>query len=151
MDQKINRIYYLETFLLLGFFIALTLILSNSFVYSRQLSNEAEDLSNAVCIAENMAEMFKGAKDEKELLSLLQTESALSVVKEGGKEIITVYYNKDREPDILGSYRITLSYESEKSSQSGIREADITVYNVNTKMELYALSVGKLTREVVYE
>ena len=151
MNQKINRLYYVEIFLLLGFFIVLTYILSRSFVTSRLLSNEAEDLTNAVLIAENLAELYKGSEDTEAFLDLLHEEAGVTVKEDGETTEIILFYNKDRERDPMGPYEVSVRCDSSESSERGISEAEIAVYNEGKENTIYALSVGRLSREVPYE
>lgn len=151
MNQKINRLYYVEIFLLLSFFIVLTYILSRSFVTSRLLSNEAEDLTNAVLIAENLAELYKGSEDTDDFIGILHETAGVTVKEDGETTEMILYYNKDRERDPYGPYKVSVLCEDTESLQRGILEGEISVYHEGKEDPIYHLSVGKLSREVPYE
>ena len=144
-ERKISRLYYLETFLLLGFFIAVTMILTRSFVFSREISMKATKLTDAVILAENAAEAFKGSKDPQEMAEHLNEKDNVILKENGNSYLLTAGYDAERNPDGGGYYRV----DCEISYQSNLGDATINVYNEGDL--IYTLQLASYNAEVGHE
>ena len=139
-NKKISTLYYMETFLLLGFFIALTLVLSRVFVNSKLLSQNARDLTNAVCIAENVAEVVKVGESKEEIFTLLKENMDL---EEKDADQGSLSFDLNLNPKKDGYYQVEL-----KLSEDGY-EGEIRISH-NDK-EIFTLEVGNYPTEVEHE
>ena len=135
-NKKISTFYYVETFLLLGFFIISALILSRSFASSKLMSYQAKDLTNAVCIAENVAEIIKAADTKEEALLLLQQNL-------NGDEKGNLSFDRNMNSAENGYFDVSVSldelgYEAEIRVEAGGKE-------------IYVLHAGNYPQEAGHE
>lgn len=98
--------FYIETILLIVSFVLVILVLTNVFGLGKRESSKAQDLTNAVRLAESAAEAFAAAEGPAELAQLLDgLDTELGSVPESldfavndRSHAIFVYYDKDLNP-----------------------------------------------------
>jgi hypothetical protein len=109
MRNKEKFVFYLETFLLTVSFVLVIVVLSSFLVRSSRKTVYARDLTNLVCLSENVAETTKAADSLEELYELLNENGNASY--EGEKIVVT--YDEELKPAKDGRYRLTVSYQIE--------------------------------------
>ena len=132
-ERKRSTLYYVETFLLLGFFIVVTFMLSQTFITSATLSQNARDLNRAVLLAENTAEIIKASSSKEEALALLNEKENATL----SENRMRVFYSKEREASADGYFIVEIEYQEESE---GFTDAEITV--LREGREIYILHMG---------
>ena len=146
-EKKISRIYYLETFLLLAFSIAVTLILSQVFVKSKAMSDRAKELTNAVCIAENVAEVSKGCRTAEELENRIKDLQWAGTDQTGTSDTLkgTLFFDEDTAPSADGYYGVSYDFAAAEDGQTMTK---ITVFRHTDEEVIYSLTSGDFVKEV---
>lgn len=150
--QRYSRMMYIETFLLLGFFIASVVILSSVYVRAKAKSVEAKRLTDAVTIAENVAEASISSPDIGRLTENLNAgtdfegywNDAWLVEKDGAKATYSFPVSEETllvDPD--SSYIVLLVWEND----SGMVTADIEVSLAGGEGAIYSMSAGRYFSE----
>ncbi|MBR3719768.1 MAG: hypothetical protein IKN20_07900, partial [Firmicutes bacterium] len=112
--------FYIETILLIVSFVLVILVLTNVFGLGKRESSKAQDLTNAVRLAESAAEAFAAAEGPAELADILDegnvtlaSTSSQSPVppKDRLPALIFAYYDKDLNPvpEDQSVYRLVIS------------------------------------------
>ena len=146
-EKKISRIYYLETFLLLAFSIAVTLILSQVFVKSKAMSDGAKELTNAVCIAENIAEVSKGCRTADELSERMRALQWKGADQTGTTDTLkgALFFDEDMAPASEGCYSASFDFTVSEDGQTTMK---ITVFRRADNEAVYSLTAGDFVKEV---
>ena len=147
-DKHISRMYYVETFLLLGFFILVTLILSNVFVETKLESNRARELNDAVRIADSVGEIVETSQSGEDLEEIFK-QAGFTVVRSGNSYVL--FFNEKMEFESNGIYEVKVDSAYEELSQGVFTNGTITVLRNSDESEIYRLEVGKYHGEGAYE
>lgn len=156
--EKHMTAFYLETVLMAIIFVLVITILAQVFSTAKIHSHEAQQLTNAVCLAQNTAEAVAMADSEKELRQLLDEKE--NVVKGGaadGDAVLTAYYDGEMRPvaeseamDDARALRVEATWKEETSGTEGVGDyvtSDISVYAAAGKEPVYRLNTGEYLRE----
>ncbi|MBR4462534.1 MAG: hypothetical protein IKS51_08155 [Erysipelotrichaceae bacterium] len=121
MRNKEKFIFYLETFLLTVSFVLVIVVLSSFLVKSSRKTVYARDLTNAVCLSENVAETTKAADSFEELYQLLNEND--NAYCEADKIVVT--YDKELKPVKDGRYHLTITYHEEGEMVTATIDASV--------------------------
>ena len=132
--------FYVETLLLIMVFVGIILVLTQVFGASKLQSSQAQQLTNAVCLAENAAEAFASADSPETLVSLLNENDNAAYVPDTGT--VWAYYNGDMTP-ANGELAVKITWEP----RDGLISSEITVYQWPSEQVLYTLDTAVYRRE----
>ena len=113
MKHRKNTAFFIETLLLTLFVLALCTVLVRLFAAARLRSAQAQELTAAQQIAQNVSESFYASASEELFWQLL---GASNPPAEG--EALTLAVDSQGRPDPIGAYALELTLEHE-SAQAG--------------------------------
>ncbi|WP_291244109.1 hypothetical protein [Fournierella sp.] len=113
MKHRKNTAFFIETLLLTLFVLALCTVLVRLFAAARLRSAQAQELTAAQQIAQNVSESFYASASEEQFWQLL---GASNPPAEG--EALTLAVDSQGRPDPIGAYALELTLEHE-SAQAG--------------------------------
>ena len=139
--------FYLETIVLIVSFVLVILVLTNVFGLGKLESTNAQDLTNAVRLAETAAEAFAAAEGPAELADLLGGEPLVTLASTSSQypvpprdrlpAILFAYYDKDLAPaaEEQARYRVTIGWEPQTpaTGEGVLVKGDIAVYRISEK------------------
>ena len=154
--------FYIETLLLIVSFVLVILMLTNVFGLGKRESSRAQDLTNAVRLAETGAEAFAAAEGPAELADILDegnvtlasTSSQYPVPpKDRLPAIIFAYYDNDLNPvaEENAAYRLIISWDADQSTASGdsvLAKGTISVRRPGSEEDIYSLDTAVYIQEV---
>jgi len=149
--------FYLETVLIGIIFVLVISVLAQAFSQARIETQQAEKLTNAVCLAQNAAEAV-GAADSKEALAQLLSENGNTELRENepGQAAVYAFYNSDMQPvtkeeaslivarhdDEESVLLVRTTWEPSESDTGTFVNSDIAVYCDASTKPLYTLHTG---------
>ena len=113
MKHRKNTAFFIETLLLTLFVLALCTVLVRLFAAARLRSAQAQELTAAQQIAQNVSESFYASASEEQFWQLL---GASNPPAEG--EALALAVDSQGRPDPIGAYALELTLEHE-SAQAG--------------------------------
>ena len=113
MKHRKNTAFFIEALLLTLFVLALCTVLVRLFAAARLRSAQAQELTAAQQIAQNVSESFYASASEEQFGQLL---GASNPPAEG--EALTLAVDSQGRPDPIGAYALELTLEHE-SAQAG--------------------------------
>lgn len=113
MKHRKNTAFFIEALLLTLFVLALCTVLVRLFAAARLRSAQAQELTAAQQIAQNVSESFYSSASEEQFWQLL---GASNPPAEG--EALTLAVDSQGRPDPIGAYALELTLEHE-SAQAG--------------------------------
>ncbi len=113
MKHRKNTAFFIEALLLTLFVLALCTVLVRLFAAARLRSAQAQELTAAQQIAQNVSESFYASASEEQFWQLL---GASDPPAEG--EALTLAVDSQGRPDPIGAYALELTLEHE-SAQAG--------------------------------
>lgn len=134
--------FYIETLVLLAVFALVAVVLAKGFLLAERLSKEAEELSKAVHLAENAAEMAAASKSGETLFELLNEKENAYVLKESDDGLHNVYranYDTDMMPAKDGIFYVEISWDAEKKN---LAKSTVSVCRSDRKEPLYTLDLA---------
>ena len=139
MTAKRMTLFYIESLLLVGCFIAVILVVTVVFGKSRTMSQEAKILTNSVMVSENAAEVFRSHPDEEALKRTLD-EGNLSETGDG----FLLRYDTDGKPDAHGAIglRIAIARDGET-----LRNLTVTAVKQETGEEVFRIETAVCGRK----
>lgn len=154
--------FYIETLLLIVSFVLVILMLTNVFGLGKRESSRAQDLTNAVRLAETGAEAFAAAEGPAELAEILDegnvtlasTSSQYPVPpKDRLPALIFAYYDKDLQPvpEDQSVYRLVISWTPDDKTASGdsvLANGTVSVNRTGSDEDLYSLDTAVYIQEV---
>lgn len=134
--------FYMEMLVLVAVFIVVILILTRVFAISRQQSARAQILTNAVCLAENAAEITAASDSEEALLALLGDGGNVSVSEEQGQKIFRARYDSGMNPAAQGNFLVEIEWNPETGDGGSFISSIINVYWNGDTEPVYTLQTG---------
>ena len=113
MKHRKNTAFFIEALLLTLFVLALCTVLVRLFAAARLRSAQAQELTAAQQIAQNVSESFYASASEEQFWQLL---GASNPPADG--EALTLAVDSQGRPDPIGAYALELTLEHE-SAQAG--------------------------------
>ena len=144
--------FYLETVLMVIIFVLVIAALAQVFSLARTESRQAQQLTNAVCLAQNAAEAVAAAGSVDELGQLLQENGNVTVQKDG----LTAWYDGSLQPVSAEAaaadpqaMRLEATWEPGKRAAGAgtMVTSAITVYEGAAQEPVYTLDTGVYLRE----
>lgn len=152
--ERTMTAFYLETVLMVIIFVLVIAILSQVFGLSRSESRQAEQLTNAVCLAQNAAEAAAASDSEEGLLQLLQENGNAKLTEKDGQSVLTAYYDADMQPMTEeaaaadeSALRLEATWVPKESATGSFVKSDIAVYAGSGQDPVYTLDTGVYVRE----
>ena len=146
MKKTRNIASIVELLLLFVILLFVIVVITQTFMASRSQSLYARRLTEAVCLAEEVAEVTAAAADRKDAAALLdgmdQTETVTSDAE--GIAADMVFHTDDRTAN---SYYVYVRWEEETSGSGSFAEKTIQVFPENGEEPLYTLKAGTYTAE----
>ena len=154
--QRHMTAFYLESVLIGIIFVLVISVLAQGFSQARIESQEAEKLTNAVCLAQNAAEAV-GAADSKDVLTQLLDENGNAELRENaaGQAAVYAFYDGDMQPvtkeeasKIVRDHKaesvlmVKATWEPADSGTGTFVNSNIAVYCDASKEPLYTLHTG---------
>lgn len=144
MKSKRNLAFIVELFLLFALMLLVTVVLTRAFVSSRMQSLYARHKTEAVIVAERVAEISMSADDldgALKLISEMEEVSDLSEYEEGA-----TFMSKISE-DGKDSYLVKLKWEIESDRSGALNTQEISVYFGEGSEPIYVLESGSFRKE----
>ncbi len=135
--------FFLEALLLIGIFISIILLLTRIFAASRLESDEAYELTRAVCLASNAAEEAADARDASELCERLNAQNNAAL----DDDTITAAYAYDLTPQADGPLRVSIAWEPEDEAADTLVHCTVTVTRSADGAQLYQLETAVYVEE----
>ena len=135
--NKKNTAFYVETLLMVVLMLIVSLLIMRVYGAARRDSQKAQQLTNAVMLAENTAEYAAASDGPEALCGLLGGQMSGS----GAAYEITAYYNEDMLPAEGGDYLVCVSW----TQQDDLAEVAIRVCLQDE--EIYSLDTAVYTGE----
>lgn len=133
--------FYMETLFLAVLFVLVILALIRLFALSVQMSNGAENLTNAVRLSENAAEAVAASHSPQSLLELLDENGNARLTEDGG---ICAEYDQNRSPLPGGPIRVEITWEPDGE---GCVDSAITVFCQGEEEPIYTLRTAVYVEE----
>lgn len=138
MKNKPSIRYIVELVVTLLLLMVITLVLVRMFVHSKNQSDYAKDLTGAVNVAQNMAELSAASEDTPDFLDLLSQSDRVSDISEKGDEITLLYAAENRD------YQVKVI----RDTKDGLTETGIEVFLTGKTDPIYTLDAGSYRQEV---
>lgn len=132
--------FYFETLLLIVVFLAIILVLTQVFGLARIQSASAEQLTDAVTLAENAAEAVSYCDSAESLRQLLNERDNAAALPDGCG--VVAYYDESLQPDAAGVFRVEISWNGEESGEGSLVRSEIRVLHGKTAREVYRLETA---------
>lgn len=151
MKNRLNRLYHLETFILMGLFILVTLVLSRVFISGRLLSQKAQQLTDAVCLAENTAELVRASDSKEDLAVLLDIGGNAETLTgtQDGSVTVRMSYDRDMKPSPQAYYTVDARI-GDSGERKDEHDVAVRVYDPDGE-EIYVLELTVSWQEVHHE
>ena len=141
-NERHMTAFYLETVLMVIIFVLVILVMARVLGIAKLQSVEAEQMTNAVCLAQNAAEAAASSDSEKELLALLDENGNASLDESGGTPVVKVRYDSGMRPDPNGPLQVEISWEPADEGAGTFVTNEISVYRDGGKTPVYSLDAG---------
>ena len=144
-EKNYSRIFYVETFILLFFFLAVIVIISRVLVGARAESIHARDLTNAVILAEDAAEIAGASSDPEEICALFGTSGSGDSEAEATLPMsLELRCGEDLVYAVDGRYLVAVTWDREAHAAGDLVTAQIRVSLFESGEELYTLDTASL-------
>lgn len=120
-DKHRTTAFYMEMLVMVAVVTGVVMVLSGVFATAKEQSRMAGQLTAAVHLAENAAEIVAGTEDHGEMVGLLGDGESAACHLETQK--LLARYNSSMEPDPNGPYCMEITWEE----QDGLVNYDIRV------------------------
>ena len=142
-EKNYSRIFYVETFILLFFFLAVIVIISRVLVGARAESIHARDLTNAVILAEDAAEIARASSDPEEICALFGTSGSGDSEAEATLPMsLELRCGEDLVYAVDGRYLVAVTWDREAHAAGDLVTAQIRVSLFESGEELYTLDTA---------
>ena len=146
-NERRMTAFYLETVLMVIIFVLVILIMVRVLGIAKLQSARADQMTSAVCLAQNAAEAAASSDSEQELLKLLDENGNAALEKDGGTSFVTAGYDAQMRPDKSGPLKVEVSWDPAKSGSGTFITNDINVYYGGGSDPLYSLDAGVYLRD----
>lgn len=118
--------FYLETLILIAVFTGIILLLTRVFGISKNESESARVLTNAVCLSENAAEAVAASDSPQAVAELLNENQNAWYEEETG--LIHAVYQTDMTSDPEGPLKMEISWQPETFAEGTLVSSSINVW-----------------------
>ena len=144
MKAKKNLAFIVELFLLFALMLLVTVVLTRAYVSSRMQSLYARHKTEAVIIAERVAEVSMASEDLDEALKLISDmEDVIDLNRSGSGAEFTARIS-DKASD---EYSVKLEWDEQTEGQVSLNTQKITVYYGEDGEPIYVLDSGSFRKE----
>lgn len=144
MKSKRNLAFIVELFLLFALMLLVTVVLTRAFVSSRMQSLYARHKTEAVIVAERVAEVSMSADDLEEALKLISDMEEVSDINESVDGATFVSRISEDGKD---TYSVRLKWESESGRSGALNIQEISIYFGEDSEPIYVLESGSFRKE----
>ena len=144
MKAKKNLAFIVELFLLFALMLLVTVVLTRAFVSSRMQSLYARHKTEAVIIAERVAEVSMASEDLDEALKLISDMEDVSDLSRSGNGAEFTARISDKASD---EYSVKLDWDEQTDGPVSLNTQKITVYFGEDGEPIYVLDSGSFRKE----
>ena len=145
MKTKLNTRYVVELVVTLILILVITVVLVRFFVLSRSQSMYARELTHAVNIAQNVAEIASASKDHDDFIGILEGSSQIDSLEEQNEKTTFSYSFVTDEKGSVSEYNVEVLLTGDGSLQS----VHIDVFGDNADKAIYSLDTKTYSKEAV--
>jgi hypothetical protein len=127
--------------------ILIVLVLTQIFALGRTQSAAAQELTDAVCLAQNAAEAVSASSSPEELREKLDENGNTGFVDGAAVPTLRAAYDAQLRPDAEGALHVLITWESEKTAQGELVHSTITVTDGAESREIYTLRTAVFIKE----
>lgn len=123
--------FYMEMLVLIAVFMVVILVLTQVFALSRRQSTQARVLTNAVCLAENTAQLVAASDSWETFVALLGEGWRIPTRNDADRMIRCAYYDDVGEKPLqesTGNYYVEVEWIPAGEDAAGLMEGCIAVY-----------------------
>lgn len=146
MGKKRNFAFVVELFILFVILLFVIIVITKTFVTSRNQSLYARHLTESVYIAEEVAEISMASTDMEQAATLLEGLEQASDVQTQGEQI-ELWMDFDAEETKRDHYRVLLTWEEEPSQNGTFTASQIQVFFEEEEEPIYTLDTGSYQSE----
>lgn len=141
MSRRRNFAFIAELFILFVILLFVVIVITKTFVTSRNQSLYARHLTESVYLAEEVAEISMASEDLEETAEVLKELSQTEEVTTEADwlEVSMDFDEKDGKRD---NYRVILTWEEEPGTAGTYRSGDILVFFEDEAEPIYILQTG---------
>lgn len=141
MKNKPNIRYIVELVITLLLVLFIAVVLVSMFVLSKGRSDYAQNMTEAVKLAESIAELNYGTDDEAEFVALLQNmDNVVSVVQTDHEIMLQMYGNNNKQDQ--DTYLIIINRSRQEADYGKLIYDDIEVFAQDAAEPIYSLQTG---------
>lgn len=144
MKAKKETAFIVELFLLFALMLLVTVVLTSAFVSSRMQSLYARHKTEAVIIAERIAEVSMASEDLDEALELISGMEDVTDLDRSGSGAEFTARISDTSAD---EYRVKLDWDGQTDGSVSLSTQKITVYYGEDGEPIYVLDSGSFRKE----
>ena len=145
MKHKLSTRYIVELVITLLLLLFIAVVLVRMFVHTRANTIYAGNLTEAVRLSGDMAELAVDAEDRQSFIQTLQTLDEVNAVAEDGEDILVDMKNTDADGRSGDSYQVRISWTDEENGNGRFTNHEINVFCNNDKEAIYHLETGNYT------
>ena len=139
MKKIHNTAFIVELLLLFILLLLVIVVITQTFMNARSRSLYAKHLTEAVCLAEEVAEVSMSAAGKEKAFSLFQE---LEQVKSAEMKDGQIELGMDFAGETLDSYQVILIMDEEDTEQGTYVSGEIRVFFGEAEEPLYTLTTG---------
>ena len=142
MKKTHNTAFIVELLLMFVLLLFVIVMITKTFVSARAVSLSARHLTEAVCLAEDIAEVSRSASDQDEEISLFEQMDQTKSVKSSGN---VIEIEMDFAPGNAGrdDYTVIITRNDDASPDGDYVTEEISVYFADDSEPVYTLKAGK--------
>ncbi|MBR0040650.1 MAG: hypothetical protein IJP64_04660 [Oscillospiraceae bacterium] len=137
-DKSITA-FYIEVLMLTVGLILIVLVLTHIFALGRSQSAAAQEMTDAVCLAQNAAEAVAASSSPEELLEKLDEGGNCGFAEGTAVPTVRAVYDRQMRPDTEGELIVFVTWEQENAPEGELAYSKITVTNADGTRQIYSL------------
>ena len=137
--------FYMEMLVLVAVFMVVILVLTEVFALSRKQSTQAGVLTDAVCLAENTAELIAASDSWTAFTALLGEGWRIPTRNDAGRMIRCAHFDTaggEPSSDTTGNYYVEVEWFPAGEGDTGLMDGRIDVYWRNSTEPVYTLETA---------
>ena len=139
--------FYVEVLILTVGMILIVLVLTQVFALGRMQSASAEELTDAVCLAQNAAEAVASSRSPKELLQTLGEDGNCGYDESASPPVVWAAYDTQMRPDAQGAILLCVTWEADDAEKGELVHSTITVTDRADEHVIYTLRTAVFIKE----
>ena len=142
MKRTRNIAFIVELLLLFVILLFVIVVITKTFMASRNQSLHARYLTEAVCIAEEIAEVTEGSADLAGAASLIRSLEEVQDTEETGGQTLGIAMLFKAEDGKQDAFDVDLTWEEELSGEGTLVRENIAVFSKDAADPVYVLEAG---------